>query len=984
MIFHSFKYIKFGVFLIFLTSLIGIAEADQNQLVYYNWAADNGDTIVDSSGHGNNGINYGTTTFSLPTGQVARHFNGKNKITIQNNGQLGFTDPHITCGIFFRYNSTNPTRSTYLVSKGNTAFKINIDHTNARVGYEILADGHAISGYSESRVQPNKDYEAIVTYDGSHAQLYMNGVVDGNGTDYTASSLGPGYIADNWTIGSSSVDTFGLDGTVYAFYLYNRALTSPEISNLYASDLRSIKNINKQGGIALSWDDSAHIETCYQYLSLFQKYNAVCTINVNSVSNRRNAATDKEQLAALHSAGWEVACHGYNHMNSVLFLNSNSATAWLSQEIFPNIREITSYGYPVYTLAYPYSDRNPTTDALISPYFRTLRTRTPDLINDNVNETKLAYYNWDDAQLLYGVEIDDESGASLESIENGIDHAIKTGSVLILYGHAITPNVNKVKYLTSESRLEEILKYTYEHGGAFYLMGELGNSAWVQPAEFRVPTANFTVSRNTILEGSNVTFTDYSANQKTESLDFGDGSPASNTANIIHTYTNAGVYTVTLTVENEVSSNSMVKTITVIEPTSPVADFTSDLTSGYRPLSISFTDKSSGAPETWKWDFGDGNTSTIQNPVHVYSNLGDYTVTLKVNNAIGSNSIQKSNYVKVLSGFPSANFNSNITYGNPPLTVQFSDASTGSPNVWDWNFGDGCISNEQNPVHTYFTEGTYNVKLTVSNADGTNSKTHTITAQSNSGSGGSGGGSHKSSSGSSKSGGGAGGSPEPAKNVEIKEISQTYISSGNPVKFNFPKNATDVVYLAFDSKKTVGKTTSTVETLKSRSTLTSDAPEAEIYNYLNIWVGEGGYGSGNDIENAVICFRVEKAWIQEKNIDNASIALNRYSENKWNKLPTTLVSEDDKYLYLTSKTPGFSPFAITGKTEENVIEIGPEANSQDRTGNNTAASPEVEKSAKDTEKTNNSQKAKESLPGFEIFYCVLGLLGVFLYKNRRN
>ena len=190
--------------------------------------------------------------------------------------------------------------------------------------------------------------------------------------------------------------------------------------------------------------------------------------------------------------------------------------------------------------------------------------------------------------------------------------------------------------------------------------------------------------------------------------------------------------------------------------------------------------------------------------------------------------------------------------------------------------------------------------------------------------------------------------------------------------------------MAFDSKKTVGKTTAIVETLKSRSTLTSVAPEAEIYNYLNIWVGEGGYGSGNAIENAVICFRVEKAWIQEKGIDKASITLNRYNENKWNKLPATLVSEDDKYLYLTAKTPGFSPFAITGKTTEKVIEIEPEADSQDHTGNNITAGPELEKPSKDVEKTDNSQKPKESLPGFETFYCVLGLLGVFLCKNRRN
>ena len=70
--------------------------------------------------------------------------------------------------------------------------------------------------------------------------------------------------------------------------------------------------------------------------------------------------------------------------------------------------------------------------------------------------------------------------------------------------------------------------------------------------------------------------------------------------------------------------------------------------------------------------------------------------------------------------------------------------------------------------------------------------------------------------------GGAGGSPEPASNVKVKELSQAYITGGNPVKFDFPKNATAVVYLSFDSKKTAGKTTTIVEMLKDKSTLTPD------------------------------------------------------------------------------------------------------------------------------------------------------------------
>ena len=88
--------------------------------------------------------------------------------------------------------------------------------------------------------------------------------------------------------------------------------------------------------------------------------------------------------------------------------------------------------------------------------------------------------------------------------------------------------------MTSTSRLEAILDYTNRNGGVFYHMGDLGNSSWVPPGEFTVPTANFTVSKNNVLVGENVTFVDYSTNQDTELLDFGDGSPASSTANVTH------------------------------------------------------------------------------------------------------------------------------------------------------------------------------------------------------------------------------------------------------------------------------------------------------------------------------------------------------------------------------------------------------------------------------------------------------------------
>ena len=327
---------------------------------------------------------------------------------------------------------------------------------------------------------------------------------------------------------------------------------------------------------------------------------------------------------------------------------------------------------------------------------------------------------------------------------------------------------------------------------------------------------------------------------------------------------------------------------------------------------------------------------------------------------------------------PFANFNSNVSEGYAPLSVQFTDLSKNALE-WRWDFGDGGTSTDQNPIQTYSGSGTYNVNLTVRNAKGTAPKTATITVLEDSSSSGS-----NSSGGSSgSSGGGAGGSPEPQSNVETKEISQTFITSGNPVKFDFPKNVTSVVYVSFDAKKTAGKTTTIVEVLKGKSTLVSGLPSDEVYKSLNIWVGNGGYATSKNIENAVVCFKVEKAWLQSKSIGQSSITLNRYSDKKWNPLSTNLSKEDDEYLYFTAETQGFSPFAITGKTKA----TGTETQSvvvneiQNKTNSGNAAAT-VEQKPEQTQSPNTSGKESIKTPGFEMIYGTISLFGVFLYKRK--
>jgi PKD repeat protein len=151
----------------------------------------------------------------------------------------------------------------------------------------------------------------------------------------------------------------------------------------------------------------------------------------------------------------------------------------------------------------------------------------------------------------------------------------------------------------------------------------------------------------------------------------------------------------------------------------PTAGFSATPTSGRAPLQVSFSDASTGAPTSWTWDFGDGSTSTAQNPTHTYATQGSYTVSLTASNPQGASTETKAGYVVVdAPPAPVADFTATPRSGTAPLQVTFSDASTNSPTSWAWDFGDGSTSTEQNPTHTYGTPGSYDVTLTATNATG--------------------------------------------------------------------------------------------------------------------------------------------------------------------------------------------------------------------------------------------------------------------------
>ena len=117
-----------------------------------------------------------------------------------------------------------------------------------------------------------------------------------------------------------------------------------------------------------------------------------------------------------------------------------------------------------------------------------------------------------------------------------------------------------------------------------------------------------------------------------------------------HTYRVPGTYTVTLTASNQYGGTGTItkQGFITVESCPPVrADFDGTPRSGNLPLSVRFTDLSTGNPTMWAWDFGDGATDMVANPVHIYDREGKYTVTLTASNRYGSDTISKSEFISV-------------------------------------------------------------------------------------------------------------------------------------------------------------------------------------------------------------------------------------------------------------------------------------------------------------------------------------------------
>jgi uncharacterized protein (TIGR02145 family) len=208
---------------------------------------------------------------------------------------------------------------------------------------------------------------------------------------------------------------------------------------------------------------------------------------------------------------------------------------------------------------------------------------------------------------------------------------------------------------------------------------------------------------------SNLTEPPYEYNWNTESVSSGDYSISASCSD-----DDGSTYTDEILIEIEFIDTTL------------NAKFSASPTNGTPPLTVNFTDESTGSPNSWAWSFGDGTSSTLQNPSHIYTSQGEYTVALTVVGNYGNDTEVEMNYIVVGSAGndpPVADFIASPLSGSVPLTVNFTDQSTNNPTSWQWDFGNGNSSTQQNPSHTYTAVGTYTVSLTVNNSYGSDSET---------------------------------------------------------------------------------------------------------------------------------------------------------------------------------------------------------------------------------------------------------------------
>jgi gliding motility-associated-like protein len=308
---------------------------------------------------------------------------------------------------------------------------------------------------------------------------------------------------------------------------------------------------------------------------------------------------------------------------------------------------------------------------------------------------------------------------------NSADETCKGGNVIFTPFNYNASNISSMSWKFGDGKTKNALGavvHAYSKPGIYRVVmyftdynGCADSVVKQQAVRVHGPTAAFTVQQQTICKGATALFEDKSTTDGIHpitrySWNYGDGTSSNNASSpFTHSYTDTGSYTVTLKVLDSYGCvDSVVKPAGIII-SKPTPVFSSPDTSSCPGKPINFNNSSGGSGLTFRWNFGDGTSSTQLKPVHTYAMPGLYTVTLYVTDKFGcTDSLIRPGYIRI--SIPVASFIASDSISTcPPLQVQFTSHAQNYATL-KWDFGDGTGSVLQNPEHFYNRPGTYYVK----------------------------------------------------------------------------------------------------------------------------------------------------------------------------------------------------------------------------------------------------------------------------------
>ncbi len=282
---------------------------------------------------------------------------------------------------------------------------------------------------------------------------------------------------------------------------------------------------------------------------------------------------------------------------------------------------------------------------------------------------------------------------------------------------------------------EQNPSYVFDTNGSYTVTlavtdedGSVGTVSHVVTITDGVPTAGFTWSPEPQVENSPVLFTDTSTSPQDPIVSWAwdfDGLAASTEQNPSYTFSDSGVYTVSLTVtDTDGSTSTVLHDVTIGALDGPTAAFTWTPEPQNEGAAVAFTDQSifsADAIVAWSWNFAGLGTSSDQHPTHTFMDNGSYPVTLIVTDSEGRtgsvvHTVTINNVLPAVDAGPDQTIDEGDTSA---FTGSFTDPGTDT-HTYEWDFGDGSlpVTGSLTPTHVYADNGSYTVTLTVTDDDG--------------------------------------------------------------------------------------------------------------------------------------------------------------------------------------------------------------------------------------------------------------------------